>query len=125
MKHKFLLIALIGGSLALPACSDNAKSAKVSYKTEDIQALASKVKAEDITMYSTPDCTYCNQAKGWLKQNNFAFTDCDMTTSQSCEQQFHDYHGDGTPLIVVRNHGDEHVMRDGFDSDELLSVLQQ
>lgn len=122
MNNRFFMAGLLGFSILIVACSSE-KTGSVSYKTEDIQSLAQTVKAEDITMYSTPDCMYCNEAKGWLKQNNFAFTDCDMTTSQSCEQQFHDYHGDGTPLIVVRNHGEEHVMREGFDTDELLLAL--
>ena len=47
--------------LLLTACTPTA-----SYKTADIQALAQTVKPDDIIMYSTPDCMYCNQAKGWL-----------------------------------------------------------
>lgn len=75
-------------------------------------------------MYSTLDCMYCNQAKGWLNQNHFPFTDCDMTASQQCQQQYNDYGGNGTPLIVINHHGKQHIMKDGFDSDELLITLQ-
>ena len=106
-------------SLTLVACTPTA-----SYKTADIQALAQTVKAEDIIMYSTLDCMYCNQAKGWLNQNHFPFTDCDMTASQQCQQQYNDYGGNGTPLIVINHHGKQHIMKDGFDSDELLITLQ-
>jgi glutaredoxin len=113
--NKFLMVF----SLFFLACTS-----KLSYKTADIQALAQTVKANDIIMYSTPDCMYCNQAKGWLNQNHFAFTDCDMTASKQCQQQYNDYGGNGTPLIVINNHGKQHIMKDGFDSDELLITLQ-
>jgi glutaredoxin len=52
-------------------------------------------------MYSTPDCMYCNQAKGWLNQNHFAFTDCDMTANQQCQQQYDDYGGNGTLRLFI------------------------
>lgn len=124
LKPLFLCM-LTAVSLSLTACGGGTSASQnISYKTEDIQALAKTVNAEDITMYSTPDCMYCNQAKGWLNQNNIKFTDCDMTTSQQCEQEFHQYQGDGTPLIVVRKNGKEHLMKDGFDSDELLMALK-
>lgn len=120
---KIYPIIIFAVSTVLSACGSTSTSNNISYKTEDIQALAQTVKADEITMYSTPDCMYCNQAKDWLKENNFAFTDCDMTTSQQCEQQFHDFNGNGTPLIVINRHGKQHLMTEGFDSDELLTVL--
>ncbi len=119
-----LTILLLAMFLAVTACSDSTSTNKVSYKTEDVQALAQTVKAKEIIMYGTPDCMYCNQAKGWLNQNNFPFTDCDMYASKRCEQAYYDYNGNGTPLIVIKRHGTEHVMRDGFDTDELLLALQ-
>ncbi len=121
-----LAIFLLAMFLAVTACSDSISkgSSKVSYKTEDLQALAQTVKAKEIIMYGTADCMYCNQAKGWLNQNNFPFTDCDMYASKRCEQAYYDYNGNGTPLIVIKRHGTEHVMRDGFDTDELLLALQ-
>ncbi len=123
-----LAIFLLAMFLAVTACSDNSTSKgsnKVSYKTEDLQALAQTVKAKEIIMYGTADCMYCNQAKGWLNENNFPFTDCDMHASKRCEQAYYDYNGNGTPLIVIKRHGTEHVMRDGFDTDELLLALQK
>lgn len=123
-----IIIAILVLGFAWKTYQSNTQSASqstaaVSYKTEDLKALASRTKAEDIIMYSTPDCTYCNQAKGWLNQTGFKFTDCDMTVSKQCEQQFHDYKGDGTPLLVVKVNGKEHLMKDGFDSDELIQIL--
>lgn len=114
MKYLIFILAIF-----LVACSP-----QVSYKTEDVQALAQTVKPEDIIIYTVPDCMYCNQAKAWLKQNNFAFTDCDMSISQQCQKQFDGYGGNGTPLVVIKKHGKQHIMTDGFDSDELMIALQ-
>lgn len=87
----------------------------------EIAALASKTKAEDIVMYSTTECTYCAQAKSWLNQYGFAFTECNMSIDKSCEQQFKSYGANGTPYLVVRG---QH-MKDGFDSDEFLALISK
>lgn len=115
--------ALLIAVSALTACS-NSTANTTSYSTEDIQILASRVKAKEVTIYSTSDCLYCNQAKSWLNENNIAFTDCDVETSQQCEKKYKYYKADGVPFIVVKRQGKEYLMRDGFDSDELLAALQ-
>jgi hypothetical protein len=38
---------------------------------KQIQILAASVKAEDVVMYSTTECPYYREAKGWLAQNGF------------------------------------------------------
>jgi glutaredoxin len=86
----------------------------------DMQALAAGVKAGDVVMYSTTECVYCNQAKGWLGQNGFAFTDCNMSVSAQCKREYDGFHADGTPFLIVRGH----PMRDGFDSDEFIAALK-
>jgi glutaredoxin len=87
-------------------------------------ALAAKVSAGDVVMYSTSVCPYCAQAKGWLNQNGFAFTECNMTTTASCESEFKSLGGDGTPFLVVRQGGKVSYMKDGFDSEEFLALLK-
>jgi glutaredoxin len=91
---------------------------------QKISALAAKVSAGDVVMYSTSVCPYCAQAKGWLNQNSFAFTECNMTNSSSCEQEFKSLGGDGTPFLVVRHGGKVSYMKDGFDSEEFLALLR-
>jgi glutaredoxin len=87
-------------------------------------ALAAKVGAGDVVMYSTSVCPYCAQAKGWLNQNGFAFTECNMTTMPSCVAEFKSLGGDGTPFLVVRHGGKVSYMKDGFDSEEFLTLLR-
>ncbi|WP_018610215.1 glutaredoxin family protein [Uliginosibacterium gangwonense] len=89
-----------------------------------IQTLAASVKPEEVIMYSTNECSYCAQAKGWLQQYGFAFTECNMSVDQRCEAEFKAYGADGTPFLVIRRGGKEYQMKNGFDSDEFLSALK-
>ncbi|MCH8179493.1 MAG: hypothetical protein IIA02_06895 [Proteobacteria bacterium] len=86
----------------------------------DIAALAATVGAEEVLMYTTTTCTYCAQARHWLDQQGFAYTECNMSTTPRCEQEFLRHGGTGTPYLVVRGHH----MKDGFDSDEFLDALR-
>ena len=87
--------------------------------TEQISQLASRVKAGEVVMYSTTECVYCAEAKVWLKQNNFAFSECNMSIEERCQREFNSYGAVGTPFLIVRGH----QMKDGFDSDEFLQAL--
>ena len=99
-------------------------SASSDLTTPQIQTLAASVKAEEVVMYSTTECPYCREAKGWLAQNGFAFTECNMSVERRCEAEFKAYGGNGTPFLVIRRVGKEHHMKDGFDSDEFLAALR-
>jgi glutaredoxin len=89
----------------------------------DITRLASTVQANEVVMYSTTECQYCTQAKSWLGQNGFAFTECNMSVESHCETEFRSYGGNGTPYLVVNRAGKTHHMKNGFDSDEFLAAL--
>ena len=91
----------------------------------ELSALAATVKPGDVVMYSTTECVYCAQAKGWLNQYGFAFTECNMSVESRCESEFKSYGGNGTPYLVVQRNGKTHHMKDGFDSDEFLAALKQ
>jgi glutaredoxin len=124
MNSRIFMIAFLGlalhfgwkhwGSAAEPAGGATGS-------TSDIAVLAAKVGAEDVVMYSTTECAYCAQAKGWLKQYDFAYTECNMSVDKECERQFLKYGATGTPYLVVKG---QH-MKDGFDSQEFLSLLRQ
>ncbi|AZN35466.1 glutaredoxin family protein [Iodobacter ciconiae] len=99
-------------------------SASSDLTTTQIQQLAASVKAEEVVMYSTTECPHCREAKGWLAQNGFAFTECNMSNDPRCEVEFKTYGADGTPFLVIRRGGKERHMKDGFDSDEFLAALR-
>lgn len=92
--------------------------------TNPITTLASSVKASDVVIYTTTTCGPCKEAKNWLRSNGFAFTECNMTDSASCEQEFQSYGADGTPFLVIRYGGKQSYMKDGFDSQQFLALLQ-
>lgn len=102
---------------------------QVGTSASDLQALAATVKPGDVVMYSTTECTYCAQAKGWLAQYGFAFTECNMSVSSQCEREFRDYGGNGTPYLVMRRNGPKghkvHHMKNGFDTDEFVALLSE
>jgi glutaredoxin len=56
--------------------------------TMSISQSASQIKSGDIVMYSTTECAYCTEAKSWLTQNGFAFTECNMSIDPRCQQEF-------------------------------------
>ena len=99
----------------------DAQMATAEIHSSALVQLAATVKAEDVVMYSTTECTYCAQAKGWLNQNGFAFSECNMSVSSECERQFKSLGADGTPYLLVRGH----PMKNGFDSDEFISLLKK
>ena len=86
----------------------------------DMATIAASVKAEEVVIYTTSTCTYCAQAMRWLDQQGFAYTECNMSTTPRCEQEFLRHGGNGTPYLIVRGHH----MKDGFDSDEFLAALR-
>jgi glutaredoxin len=98
----------------------SAESASADLTDPQIHALAATVKSDEVVMYSTTDCTYCAQAKSWLSQYGFPLSECNMTTTPHCEQEFKALGADGTPYLIVRGHH----MKNGFDSDEFLAALR-
>lgn len=105
--------------------TNNATTSSTAVSTEQMASLANTVKAQEVVMYSTSECTYCAQAKSWLQQNGFAYTECNMSTSKQCENEYNAYHADGTPFLVIRRAGKpEYLMRNGFDSDEFITALK-
>jgi glutaredoxin len=99
-------------------------SASSDLTAPQIQTLATSVKAEVVVMYSTTECPHCHAAKGWLTQNGFAFTECNMSLERRCEVEFRAYGADGAPFLVIRRGGKDHHMKNGFDSDEFLAAMR-
>jgi glutaredoxin len=123
MKRIFIILIVLAGVHFswTHFIHTDANSVANGLSSSALAQLAATVKAEEVVMYSTTECTYCAQAKGWLNQNGFAFTECNMSVSSECVSQFKSYGADGTPFLIVRGH----QMKNGFDSDEFISLLQK
>jgi glutaredoxin len=86
-----------------------------------IAALAASTAAADTVIFTTNECPHCAVAKGWLAQNGFAFTECNMSQDARCIDAYRSHGADGTPFLLVRGQ----PMRDGFDSDQYLALLSR
>jgi glutaredoxin len=91
-----------------------------SVSAEELTKLATTVKQGDVVIYTTTSCPYCAQAKSWMSEYGFAFTECNTETSNVCANEFDSFKSDGVPYLVVRGHH----MKDGFDSDEFVAALR-
>ncbi len=118
---KWLLIAVIifgawqGGRVVTQY---NAGTSSMSEK--ELRDLATTVTPTDVLIYPTTDCPYCAQAKRWMTQYGFAFTECDAQVREECARDLERLGNGGVPYLIVR----EHHMKDGFDSDEFIAALR-
>lgn len=88
----------------------------------DLQALAKTVPAGAVMMYTTSECPYCAQARSWLDQYGFSYTECNMSHDQSCHSEMQRLGGQGVPFLVVRG---EPMGDGGFDTEEFIRRLRQ
>jgi glutaredoxin len=87
---------------------------------DQLKQLASAVKTNEVVIYTTTHCPYCAQAKSWMSQYGFVYTECDTDVSSTCAAELRALGGNGVPYLVVRGHH----MKDGFDSDEFVAALR-
>ena len=74
----------------------------------------------NVTIYSTPTCTYCNMAKSFFKANNVPFTEHNVASDLEARKVMIDKTGQmGVPVIDL---GSEVVI--GFNEEKIKSVLK-
>lgn len=72
-----------------------------------------------VTIYSTPTCPYCKQAKKFMDEHSVEYTDIDVSSDQSKAQEMIDKSGQmGVPVIDVDG---ELII--GFDEKKLKKLL--
>jgi len=75
---------------------------------------------QNITIYSTPTCVYCNLAKNFFKANGLTFTEFNVASDLDKRKEMIDKTGQmGVPVIDV---GGEVLV--GFDEAKLRSALK-
>jgi len=73
-----------------------------------------------VTIYSTPTCHFCQQAKEFFKQNDVEYTEHDVAADQEKAQEMVTRSGQmGVPVIFI---GEE--MTIGFDEERLRGLLE-
>lgn len=76
---------------------------------------------DTITIYSTPTCKYCNDAKDFFRANNIDFTEIDVASNQEAKQEMIELSGQmGVPVIRI---GTEDVVVGFTGNEELLKSL--
>ena len=74
---------------------------------------------KNVTIYSTPTCTYCNMAKSFFKANNVGYTEYNVASDLEKRREMIDKTGQmGVPVIDA---GGEVII--GFNEEKLRSVL--
>ena len=74
---------------------------------------------KNITIYSTPSCTYCKQAKDFLTSKNIAYTDINVAADIEKRKEMIEKTGQmGVPVIDV----DGQIMV-GFDQGALAKAV--
>ncbi len=73
----------------------------------------------NVTIYSTPTCVYCNMAKDFFKANNISYIEHNVATDLEKRREMIDKTGQmGVPVIDL---GKQVVV--GFDESKIRSVL--
>ena len=74
---------------------------------------------KNVTIYSTPTCHFCVEAKGFLKEKGIEYTDFDVSADLEKRKEMIEKSGQiGVPVIYV----DEEMMV-GFDKGKLSTLL--
>lgn len=75
----------------------------------------------DITIYSTPTCHYCDEAKKFLKKNKIPFTDVDVQDDLAAREEMVEKSGSrSVPVIDV----DGQVLV-GYDQTKLVEAIEK
>lgn len=73
----------------------------------------------NISIYSTPTCTYCKSAKDFFKKNNLKYTEYDVASDVTKRQEMIEKTGQmGVPVIDI----DGQVVV-GFDEKTIASLV--
>jgi glutaredoxin-like YruB-family protein len=74
---------------------------------------------KDITIYSTPSCTFCNMAKDFFKENDIAYTEYNVAEDEAKREEMVEKSGQmGVPVIFI---GEEMII--GFEEGKVKEML--
>jgi len=72
-----------------------------------------------VIMFSTPTCTYCNQAKRYFRENKIRFRDVDVSRDTRAAADLQRRTGQtGVPVIMINNRS---IV--GFDKPKINQML--
>ena len=74
---------------------------------------------EDVILYATSWCPNCKKTRQFLKTNNIPYFEYDVDNSSEGQRQFKQLHGNGVPVLLVKNS----VVR-GYNPAAILAALK-
>lgn len=89
-----LLVLIVGGSKAFNWWKD----------TRTADRIKAGLGQQRITLYTTQTCTFCVDAKFWLRTHSIAWDECDVERDPSCKATFEAQGAPGTPIVRVGSH---------------------
>lgn len=75
---------------------------------------------EDVILYATSWCPNCAQTRKFLKANNIPYFEYDVDKSSEGQRQFKQLHGNGVPVILIKNT----VIR-GYNPDAIITEVNK
>lgn len=78
------------------------------------------LKMKKVKIFTTPTCTYCNQAKEFFKENKIKFEAVDVSKDRNAAKEMIEISGQrGVPIILIEGH--KPII--GFDQEALEEAL--
>ena len=84
----------------------------------DASASEKSKPALEVVMFTTQTCGYCAKARTWFTEQNVAWDERDIETSESARAEWVAMGGVGTPLILING-----ARISGFSVDALSAEL--
>ncbi|HBD05760.1 TPA: hypothetical protein DCZ32_04870 [Candidatus Uhrbacteria bacterium] len=76
-----------------------------------------------ITVYTTPTCPYCQQAKSFLSEKGIQYTEIDVSENEEAARKMIEKTKQmGVPVMLVEREGSEELII-GFDREKLEKIL--
>jgi len=74
---------------------------------------------QEVKVFSTPDCIYCNMAKEFFKENHIKFKEFNVAENKKAREEMIEKSGQmGVPVIEI-----EGQIIVGFNKDKIKSLL--
>lgn len=84
-----------------------------------IENLGKSMAQPKVIMFSTPTCSFCNNAKRYFRENKIRFTDVDVSKDQKAAMDMQRKTGQtGVPVILINNRP---IV--GFDKNKIDKIL--
>ena len=74
---------------------------------------------EEVTVYTTPTCPWCNKVKSYLKNKGVSYQEVDVVEDAEAAQRMVDLTGQRSVPVITK--GDRYIV--GFDPDRIDSIL--